>query len=74
VLVDTVVSFSLYVRTPSITFPEITNINPVVMEYNKGWIDIHISGTGLVDYNGTSFDGCRGETSAPHTAKEVQHY
>lgn len=72
VLVDTVVSFSLYVRTPSIPFPEIANINSVVMEYNNGRIDIHISGSGLVDYNGASFVVVEGKHQRRIQPEEVQ--
>jgi TonB family protein len=74
VLVDTVVSFSLYVPTPSIPFPEVSNINSVVMEYNNGWIDIRVSGSGLVDYNGTSVVVVGGNISAPHSRKKSRNY
>jgi TonB family protein len=54
--IEAVITFSRSDRTPSpsIPFPKVSDINTVVMEYDDGRIDIRISGSGLVDFNGTS--------------------
>lgn len=56
VLVEASVSFSLSGKSasPPIPFPEVTNLNSVLIEYGDGSISLRIKGTGLVEYDGVS--------------------
>jgi TonB family protein len=72
VLVDAVVSFSLYVPTQPVPFPEITNIESVVMEYDDGWVQVRVSGNGTVEYKGTRFVVVEGKHERHIEPAEVQ--
>jgi TonB family protein len=52
VFVEAVISFSLYVPIPSVPFPEVTDINSVVFEYDNGSFKLRVSGSGTVEYDG----------------------
>lgn len=54
VVVEAVVVFSLHVEAPKIPFPEVTDIDSVVMEYDDGSVRVRVNGSGIVEYNGTS--------------------
>jgi TonB family protein len=72
VVVEAVVSFSLYVRTPTLPFPEVASIGSVVMEYDDGSISLRVSGTGVVNYVGTSRAVVLGKHERHITPQEVQ--
>lgn len=72
VLVDAVVSFSLYVPTPSVSFPEIADMGSVVMEYDDGWIKLRVSGNGTVVYDGTRFVVVEGKHERRIEPEEIQ--
>ena len=55
VVVETAISFLLTEpSSPPIPFPAITDLSTVVIEYANGFVSLRISGTGLVEYEGTS--------------------
>jgi TonB family protein len=72
VLVDAIVSFSLYVPTSSVPFPEIADMGSVVMEYDNGWIKLRVSGNGTAEYNGTRFVVVEGKHKRHIDPDEVQ--
>src|ERR1700674_3022053 len=72
VLVEAVVSFSLYVPTPSVPFPEVTDINSVVIEYDDGSFKLRVSGGGTVEYDGMYRVVVEGEHERHIDPTEVQ--
>jgi len=54
VVVEAAVSFLLSPEPPSppIPFPAITDLTTVVIEYSSGFVNLRISGTGSVEYDG----------------------
>ena len=54
-LVDALVSFSLFVPTPHVPFPDVLNISLVGMEYDEGRFRLRVSGSGRVEYTGISY-------------------
>jgi uncharacterized protein len=71
VLVEAVVSFSTPVP-PHVPFPVIKDIKAVVMEYNDGSIRLRVSGSGLVEYKGTSGVVVEGEHRHRVSSEDVQ--
>jgi len=74
VLVEAIVSFSLPGEAPAVPvpFPEVTNIDSVVMEYNDGRVSLRVSGDGNVEYNGTSGVVVEGKHRRKIQAEEVK--
>jgi len=72
VLVKAVVPFSLHVQTPAVPFPKVTNIGSVVMEYKDDWVSVRVSGSGVVEYDGTSGVVVEGKHRREIKAEEVQ--
>lgn len=74
VLVEAIVPFSLPGKAPTVPvpFPEVRNIDSVVMEYNDGWVSLRVSGSGIVEYRGTSGVVVEGKHQRRIEPEEVQ--
>jgi TonB family protein len=71
VFVEAAVSFSLPVP-PHVAFPQISDINSVVMEYDDGWFSVRVTGNGIVEYNGKDRVLIEGKHERRITVEEVQ--
>jgi hypothetical protein len=69
--VDAVVSFSLPVP-PHVPFPNISDINAVVMEYDDPSFSVRVRGDGIVEYNGKQGVLVEGKHKRRITREEVQ--
>jgi TonB family protein len=74
-VVEAAVSFLLTPEPPStpIPFPAITDLSTVVIAYSNGFVTLRISGTGLVEYEGTSEVAIEGKHQRYIGSDDVEH-
>jgi TonB family protein len=70
VLVEAVISFSL--ALPKVPFPQVADLDPVVMEYDDGNFSLRVGGSGAVEYKGASRVVVEGKQSGRIKPDEVQ--